>query len=386
MDILHQGADFSSDPFASLTSRVSGDGGLNVGGLVFAQDLASFSGRPMEAILSSLAGGRGPDAENVGGPAIVSLIHTAQLVPDSRVEFFGTTGTDHTGQALRDVLSRTPVGTGHLRTLDGATPATHVFNDPKYDSGTGERLFINQLGVADFPAAGQLPEEFVKADIVQLGGTALVPPLHRRLPGVLRRAREAGAFTVVNTVYDFRGERERPEERWTLGSDEAYEHIDVLICDLEEARRLTGRSDAASAVAWFLKRGCRGAIVTCGADPVWYGTEQAGEPLIVSQPVYREFTNDQSPAAGDTTGCGDNFCGGVVAAVADRLQSGADHIDLAEAVTTGIASGAFCLSYLGGTMVERHPGEKLSRISTTAGAYLERYGRKKSVDMPLVRE
>lgn len=386
LDILHQGADFSNGSFRRLASRQSGDGGLNIGGLVFASDLEAFDGRPIDEILSDLAEGRAPAAENVGGPAIVSLIHTAQLVPGARVSFFGATGTDPTAGTLRGILGQTPVNTSELRSLSGATPATHVFNDPAYDRGAGERLFINQLGVADLPAASALPEDFFQADVVQFGGTALVPPLHAHLPRQLQKARSAGAFTIVNTVYDFRSERDHPGERWTLGSDEAYRHIDLLICDLEESRRLSGRQTAHDGVRWFLSQGCRAAIVTAGTAPVWYGTGDAG--LVASQPVYREFVENHLAGVltGDTTGCGDNFCGGVVAHVAERLAAGARTIDLAEAVTLGIASGAFCLSYLGGTMVEAEAGEKRARILETEAAFAERLDRKKGVDMEVSRE
>ena len=388
MDLIHQSVDFSSTIYRSLTSRRPGDGGLNIGGLVFARDLERFAQRPITEVLSDLAERRPPDARNVGGPAIVSLIHTAQLLPHADVAFFGVAGDDGTGDSLRSILAQTPVRTHALRTLPGDSPATYVFSDAGYQDGAGERLFVNQIGVADSDDAAAVPARFLEADIVQFGGTALVPPLHNRLPQLLERAREHRAFTVVNTVYDFRAERDAPQRRWTLGGDQAYRSIDLLLTDLEEARRLTGQSAPLDAIHWFLARGVRAAVVTCGADPVWYGTSVSGEATVASLPVYREFVRDRpvAGASGDTTGCGDNFCGGVVASIAEHIEAGDRQLDLSRIVCRGIASGALCLSYLGGTMVEASAGEKRELTERVEHAYLQRYEPEKRVDMPVRQE
>ncbi len=383
MDFLYTGADFSSPAFASLVSREPGDGGLNIGGLVFAERLAAFAERPVAELIEELSSKKSPAAQNVGGPAIVSLIHTAQVMPASTVRFFGLLGNDEAGMTIAETIDLTPVDSSNVTITRGATPATHVFSDPNYQNGEGERLFVNQLGVANDDEAGELPARFCQADIVQFGGTALLPPLHSRLPDYLRRAKAAGAFTVVNTVYDFMAESRHPGGRWTLGSDESYPAVDLMITDLEESRRLTNCEHAADAIRWFLERGVGAAIVTSGADPVWFAgrasdAQTAGTAADLQEPkslpVFSRFRSlhREECAAGDTTGCGDNFCGGVVAEIArflDRGEAPKQTYSLEAAVRSGIAAGALCLTYVGGTMLERHTGEKRARVANVREQY-----------------
>lgn len=388
MDYVYRPVDFTSDGFSALMQRTRGDGGVTIGGLVFANALERFAERPVSDLIRELTDGRGPDSENVGGPAIVSLINTAQLCPDARVRFFGAVGTDEAGSALERRVRATSLDLSGLTRRGGATPATFVLSDPAYADGHGERTFINQLGVAADLEASDLPDEFYRANIVQLGGTALVPKLHDALPEILDRARRSGALTVVNTVYDFRAESEHPGERWTLGSDAAYPLVDLLIADLEEARRLTGTDRPKAACEWFLRAGVTAAVITNGPEPVVAAVRGPEDEPTAHGPRPPRFALDRSEfpvftsygrrpevraLGGDTTGCGDNFAGGVVAGIARHLAkkgAAADSpVNLGAAIELGIASGAFCLTHLGGTYIEREGGEKLGLVERVARDY-----------------
>ena len=388
MDYLYRDVTFSGSRFERLRSRTPGDGGLIVGGLVFAEHLSDFAGEPFERVIDSLVAGPA-DGRNVGGPAIVSLVHTAQLCPDAEVSFYGVTGTDDTGSELLQMVRKTPVRVDHLRPVDGPTPATFVLSDPSAAGGSGERLFVNQLGVAAEPQTADPGPGFAAADIVQLGGTALCPPLHARLPQLLADARAAGALTVVNTVYDFLAQNRAPDRRWTLGSDDAYRWIDLLVADLEEARRLTECSTAADAIRWLLDHGVSAAVVTSGPDPVAFaasGGRFRATPLA-KRAVFERFASHPlaGGSAGDTTGCGDNFVGGMVADIAMQIAEmaiagetaaivGASAIDVDRAVIRGIASGAFCLTHLGGMFREATIGDKAARVDAIVGEYNRLFG------------
>jgi len=375
MDYLYRDVDFSSPAVQQLLRRSSGDGGLNIGGLVFAEALERFASRPIDELVRSITGDREPDRQNVGGPAIVSLIHTAQLLPEATVRFFGATGDDETGAALRSIAAQTPLDTDHLATRPGATPATYVFSDPSYAGGHGERMFVNLLGVASNVTPSDLGPDFPRADIVQLGGTALVPSLHDELAALLRDARSAGALTVVNTVYDFRAELARPNERWPLGGEGTYPLVDLLVTDAEEAARLSGAGTPAEAIDWFLARGVGAAIVTNGPEPVSYAaTGPRFSPAARStRAVFTGFARSDAASLGDTTGCGDTFTGGAIASIADQMErlraDAGGRLDLDRAVVRGVASGAFCLTHLGGTFLESEPGEKLRRVREVEELY-----------------
>ncbi len=72
---------------------------------------------------------------------------------------------------------------------------------------------------------------------------------------------------------------------------------------------------------------------------------------------------------GDTTGCGDNFVGGVISSIVNQIVSGIAHPDLKETCSRGIVSGGFACFYLGGTYLEDNPGEKRSKIEPYYDAY-----------------
>lgn len=72
---------------------------------------------------------------------------------------------------------------------------------------------------------------------------------------------------------------------------------------------------------------------------------------------------------GDTTGCGDNFTGGVITSVVNQLSNGNEHPDLREACAWGIVSGGFTCFYMGGTYFEEKPGEKMARIKPYYDSY-----------------
>ncbi|MDA8426083.1 MAG: carbohydrate kinase family protein, partial [Treponema sp.] len=316
MDILYPKVDFSSAAFEALRSRVDGDGGLAPGRLVFADGAERFLARadaaagrrprPLAEALAELAGGQASAAENIGGPSIVALIHAAQMLAgeDVKVEFHGVRGDDALGGRLLAMLGRTPVNLASLRQAPGRTPSTLVFSDPEWDGGRGERCFVNDLGVAERCSPAELGPDFLSADIVALGGTGLVPPLHDALPELLSAAKARGALTVVNTVFDFRNERRNPAAPWPLGppSDSSspgpavsYENCDLLIMDRDEALRLSGAASLPAAFDFFERSGVGAYLVTRGGENVvaWAGEGRfrplARRELPVSERAGREL-------------------------------------------------------------------------------------------------
>ena len=88
--------------------------------------------------------------------------------------------------------------------------------------------------------------------------------------------------------------------------------------------------------------------------------------MPVSEKVINERKNSQ---VGDTTGCGDNFVGGVIASVVTQMQNGASHPDITEACSRGVVSGGFACFYLGGTYFEEKTGEKRAKMEPYYEAY-----------------
>ena len=395
VDRIYDKVDFQSEAFRKYLSRKAGDGGLEPGKLTFEEELERFSGQSFATdILPRLTEGRKVDKENVGGPCIVALINASQLAwQESEVRFYGCRGDDGVGESLMQKLMQTKLDLSHYRVQKGSeTASTSVLSDPNYAGGHGERTFVNTIGASWHYLPDEVDDSFYDSDICVFGGTALVPRIHQGLSMMLRKAKSKGCITIVNTVYDFLSEKDHPELRWPMGDgDESYSLIDLLIVDHEEALRLSGCKDIPCAIAFFREKGTGAVIVTNGAENVW---------LWADSPLFGKVDEQTMPVSaavgealkqgkqGDSTGCGDNFAGGVIGSLARQktpsnspvggrtlslpLRGGLEgSLDLVESCRWGIVSGGFACFYYGGTYIEQKEGEKLAHLQKLYNQYLE---------------
>ncbi len=371
LDFVYNGIDFNGPGFQKYRSIKAGDGGLTPGQLVFIDELEKFAGKEFEVILGEIAGERKPDASNIGGPAIVSIIHAAQLLQgEAEIRFVASMGEDWIAERILDILSRTPVSSHDFVRKNARTPFTNVLSDPKFNLGSGERTFVNNIGAAEELTPEDLPDGFLEADILALGGTALVPTIHDRLDEIIDGA-GASTFKLVNTVFDFRNEKRSPGKPWPIGLDHrSLASIDLLIMDREEALKISGENSLDEALAYFSTSPLKAFMVTDGTESVSIYADRAaygpsGHDRAIKFPVSRSLLDlslSDNPDA-DTTGAGDNFVGGVIYSLASQLSKGTDHPDLVEAAKWGIVSGGFACTYMGGTYLEEYPGQKMEAIS-----------------------
>jgi sugar/nucleoside kinase (ribokinase family) len=375
VDLLYNDIDFSSDTIRPYLSLKRADGGLTPGQLVFKEEFEKFSCDSFENVVNKITGGRKHDKINIGGPAVVSLINTAQLVDKDHCEvrFYGRGGNDEIGQYLKSALQKTPVILKDFRLINNQTPSTVVLSDPAFEEGHGERMFINSIAAAWEYGPDNLDDDFFGSDVVVFGGTGLVPQIHDNLTHLLKKAKSKRCTTIVNTVFDFRNEKANPSKKWPLGeSDESYSCIDLLITDQEEAFRLSGESDPQNAFSFFRDMKVSSLMITNGSkDIIIYSDGRFfNSSGIKEMPVSEKVINErQNAQGGDTTGCGDNFVGGVIASVVAQLQNGTSHPDIIEACSRGVVSGGFACFYLGGTYFEEKPGEKRAKMEPYYDAY-----------------
>ena len=378
IDYVYSGIDFHSPEFRKYLSRRTGDGGLHPGRLVFAEDLEKFAGKDFHTILHEFVGDREPDVANIGGPSVVSLIHAAQLLNSGEfeVKFYGASGADETGQFLRSRISKTPLNIENYKVYKGdETPFTNVLSDPNYNDGAGERTFVNSIGAAWRFTPDDLDESFFNSDIVAFGGTALVPNIHDNLAELLAKAKKRGCMTIVNTVYDFRNEQKHPGEKWPLGDhSKSFPNIDLLLMDHDEALKISGKSGIDEALEYYRSLGISALMITRGSDDaiVWSDgsrfTPAGYYSVPISGKIVRERTGS-SAQKGDTTGCGDNFVGGVLASLAKQMQNNGERYDLEDMVSWGMASGGYATFYMGGTYLENEAQEKYKQVLPYVEAY-----------------
>ncbi len=383
VDYLYTPVSFAGTDFTRYLSRQPGDGGLSPGKLVFKEEFDQFTNKPYEQVRDEITQGKAPVTLNIGGPSIVSLIHAAQMLHGhpAEVAFYGGKGNDKGAEFIQKKLAATPLKIGEYKTTARYTPFTDVLSDPGFDHGHGERVFINNIGAAwDFKPS-DLDEAFFESDMVVFGGTALVPHIHDSLGTLLPKAKARKAITVVNTVYDFLNENKNPSKPWPLGdSVETYQSIDLLITDMEEALRISGATSVDAAMEFFRAANVGALIITHGSnalhlfsDNMLFG-KMPHTTLPVSEKVKSKIS--QSPEqAGDTTGCGDNFVGGVIASMAkQKLKHPGNIVNLTEAIALGVASGGFACFYHGGTYYESVPGEKAEQVEPYYSDYLNQAG------------
>lgn len=367
-DLIYNRVSFASPEFRNFTSKQIGDGGLSPGKLVFTEELEKFSGKPYPEILAEIVANRPPDKMNVGGPSLVSLIHAAQMLgkEDFEVRFYGMGGNDEHTPQIFDMVQQTPLNIGNYKISTGRpTPTTDVFSDPDYDNGHGERTFVNNIGAAWDFTPELLGDEFFETHIQCFGGTALVPHLHDNLTGLLKRSKQNDCITVVNTVFDFRNQKSNPGKPWPLlDSFEDYGLIDVLIMDCEEAMKISGTSNIEEAARFFASTPVSSFVITNGANELYAKSKGSlfEKTDILKFPVSKMIAagiKAKPELRGDTTGCGDNFAGGIITSLAMQLKNKAKGtFNLTEAISWGVSSGGFCCFTVGGTYLEPFPGEK----------------------------
>jgi sugar/nucleoside kinase (ribokinase family) len=375
VDLLFNNIDFGSEIIRPFLSKKRGDGGLTPGKLVFKEEFEKFCGKDIQSVLDSITDGKSYTSMNIGGPSIVTLMTAAQLAGKEQcdVRFYGRGGNDEPGRYILSSLKKTPVTLSDYKLIDNGTPSTIVLSDPAFDNGHGERMFINTIGAAGDYLPEDVIDEFFDSDITVFGGTALVPGIHDDLSLLLKKAKSKGCITIVNTVFDFRSEKANPDKKWPLGeSDETYKYIDVLIVDREESLRLSGEHDLQAAISFFRENQLSSLIITNGSKNISAYSDGRffAKCGSIEMPVSRKVTDElKNGHSGDTTGCGDNFVGGVLASVINQLHDGLENPDIKEACSWGIVSGGFTCFYMGGAYFEKTSGEQLSGIKPYYESY-----------------
>lgn len=233
-------------------------------------------------------------------------------------------GLDDAGSLVEDYWNRVGLDQRFIQRVEGAKTGVSV---GLIDSRRQPR-FVHTPG-----ANAQLTAEDININkIAELGARTLhiagffvlTGVRDLRLPHVLADARQKGLQTsldVVNSPW-----MDQPSILWPC-----LPNLDIFLCNLREAERLTGRNDPVHAAQALRERGGNAIIVKLGADGCWVESDDwAGQ--IQSQAV----------EAVDTTGAGDAFAAGLLAA----LSHGENFVNACQQAN---AAGARIVMSLGAT-------------------------------------
>ncbi len=258
----------------------------------------------------------------IGSSSAITACGAARL--GLAVSLVGVVGDDALGRYTLEALTDRGVDVSACRVAEGrATGASVILGN-----GT-DRAILTAMGtIADVRAADVPAWLLARARHVHVGSFFLQPELAAEVPALFRAAHAAGATTSLDPNWD-------PSGAWDGGFRAAAAETDVLLpnaaeCralagveDLEAAARALGSVDGAPGRTVAVKRGSDGGLVV-GAD---------GAAARASA----------TPAdAVDTTGAGDSFNAGFLAAWLDGQP-------LEDALRLAVACGSLSTRAAGGT-------------------------------------
>ena len=169
------------------------------------------------------------------------------------------------------------------------------------------------------------------APIIHLGGTGLLKKLDGPASVTLLREAKRRGHTVTFDLIAASAE--------TIAIVEPLlPYIDYFMPSIEEAKDMSGQATAEDCASFYLDRGATCCVFTLGGDGAFY--------------AHRDGTRLKSPAYDiavvDTTGCGDAFDAGFIAALHHRMDT-ETALRFAQAsaglVATGLGSDAGIVSF-----------------------------------------
>ncbi|MCC7447319.1 MAG: carbohydrate kinase family protein [Anaerolineae bacterium] len=208
--------------------------------------------------------------------------------------FIGVVGSDLLGAMLVDDLKANHVDVTHLRQVDGTSGATIALV-----GANGEHTFYSYRGVNGSAAYGLVPPDLIHAgDFLHVSGYSFQAEHSRQTAlALIRQAKAVGAPISLDASFHFA--RQARDQFCTILAD-----LDFIFPNAEEAHLISGMDNPAEAAAIIRALGPKIVVIKQGRAGCTIDTAQ-GQMFVPAYPV--------DPVV-DTTGAGDAFCGGFLAA------------------------------------------------------------------------
>jgi sugar/nucleoside kinase (ribokinase family) len=253
---------------------------------------------------------------HLGGNGAITAYALGKL--GTAVKLAGSVGEDEFGRRLLERLGSAGVDTSQVRLLPDVQTATTV----GLVHTSGERLFLHVKGASDVTHPDDL--DFDGCRYFHFGSVFQMARMRAGARSLLARARQAGLVTSLDTAWD-------PQGRWMEDFEPLCPLVDLLFLNQQEARMLAGTERPGAVGHFFRDRGA-GLVIL----------KMAENGCAVCTPDQDLLLPGFAVAVRDTTGAGDTFCAGFLAALTRGFS-------LAEAARFANAVAAHCVQSLGGT-------------------------------------
>ncbi len=234
----------------------------------------------------------------VAGTAGGTVVDTAKLGLKSLA--VGAVGDDEKADWVLLTLKKFGADVSAMQRLAGIPTSATILNVRP----NGDRPALHVRGASDhFDVPSAAYSQVFDAPIIHLGGTGLL----KRLDGpasltLLKEAKRRGRTVTFDLIAASAG---------TLAIVEPLlPFIDYFMPSIEEARDMSGQSSPEDCARFYLDRGTACCVFTLGGDGAFY--------------AHKDGTRLTSPAyevkVVDTTGCGDAFDAGFIAALHHKMD------------------------------------------------------------------
>jgi sugar/nucleoside kinase (ribokinase family) len=230
---------------------------------------------------------------HIGGCAANTAIDLARIGLSAGV--IGKVGQDGFGDFVLNSMREQGVEVaGVARDQNIATSATMVLVHKD-----GERSFIHYLGANAALTEEDIDFNLIKtAKLLHVAGSLVLPKLDGEPTArLLKKAKEAGMITALDTVWDAKG-------GWMNVLRPCLPYVDYFLPSLEEAKMLTGLKEPPEIASALLAEGV-GTVALKMADKGSYVRDKATEAWLSSYRIQ----------CVDATGAGDAFVAGFLTGV-----------------------------------------------------------------------
>jgi sugar/nucleoside kinase (ribokinase family) len=271
-----------------------------------------------------------------GGNAMTAALNLSKMGFKSAVA--GKIGGDFFGAYLKSLLVENGVNTESLAVDENIQTSASA----ALSSADGERTFLHCIGANGAFSLSDIDFKTVeRSKIVFVTGTFLLDGFDGApTTEFLKKCKETGKITASDVCWDSRG-------RWGAALEPSYPYIDIFLPSIAEAEMLSGYSDAGAAADYFIGKGVGKVIIKLGKDGAYAREAGRGGRLLPACANVK---------AVDTTGAGDSFCSGFLAAYS-MGESFFDCVRLAN------AAGAMCVMSKGAAGWGRPYGEMVHTLS-----------------------